>query len=44
VTLHRGPDATNAALDAFYSILCMAAQGALAELTQRERPRVLRKA
>ena len=44
VALHRGPDTANSALDTFHSILCTATRATLAELTQLQRSRVLRKA
>jgi DNA-binding transcriptional LysR family regulator len=44
VALHRDPNATNPALDTFYSLLSTATRSALAELTQPQRARVLRKA
>ena len=44
VALHRDPNAASPALDTFYSLLAAATRGALGELTQMQRPRVLRKA
>ena len=44
VALHRGQNAANSALDAFHSLLGAATRGALAELAQPQRSRVLRKA
>jgi DNA-binding transcriptional LysR family regulator len=43
VALHRDPNAANPALDTFYSLLGTATRGALAELTQLQRSRALRK-
>jgi DNA-binding transcriptional LysR family regulator len=44
VALHRGPDATNPALDTFHALFGAATRGALADLTHPHRPRLLRKA
>lgn len=43
VALHRDPNATNPALDTFYSLLGTATRAALAELAQPQGSRVLRK-
>jgi DNA-binding transcriptional LysR family regulator len=45
VALHRAQNATaTPAVDALHSLLCMATQGVLAELTYPQRSRILRKA
>jgi hypothetical protein len=45
VVLHRGPNiAATPAIDALHSLLSVATQGILADLSHQQRPRILRKA